>query len=175
MAVTERMRDSIAPVMAELEVELVDIEHVGATVRITIDRPGGIDLELISRATRRISHLLDEVDPLADRYTLEVSSPGLERPLRRPSHFARAVGSTVAVKTVAGVEGKRRVTGRLLSAADDGIEIAVEAQGDAPRSIRYADIERARTVFEWGPSPKPGTPRSPKPTKKNKTEKAARP
>ncbi len=173
MAVTERMRDSIAPAMAELEVELVDIEHVGATVRIIIDRPGGIDLEVISRATRRISHLLDEIDPLADRYTLEVSSPGLERALRLPSHFARAIGSTVAVKTAPGVEGERRVTGRLLSAEADAIEVEVEAGGDASRRIRYADIERARTVFEWGPSPKPGVPRSTKPTTTKKKKKAA--
>lgn len=172
MAVTERMRDSIAPAMAELEVELVDVEHIGATVRIVIDRPGGIDMEMISRATRRISHLLDEVDPLADHYTLEVSSPGLERTLRLPPHFVRAVGSTVAVKTVAGVEGERRVTGRLLSADDDAIEIKVDAADGSSRRISYADIERARTVFEWGPTPKPGKPRTTKPTKKNK--KAAR-
>ncbi len=173
MAVTERMRDSIAPAMAELEVELVDIEHVGATVRIIIDRPGGIDLEVISRATRRISSLLDEVDPLADRYTLEVSSPGLERTLRIPPHFVRAVGSTVSVKTVAGVEGERRVTGRLLSAEDDSIEIEVDAADGASRRIRYAEIERARTVFEWGPSPKPGKPRTTKPTTKKKKKAAS--
>jgi ribosome maturation factor RimP len=167
------MRDSIAPAMAELEVELVDVEHIGATVRVVLDRPGGIDLELIGRATRRISALLDEVDPLADRYTLEVSSPGLERALRLPSHFARAVGSTVAVKTVAGVEGERRVTGCLLSADDDVIEIEVDAGDGASRRISYADIERARTVFEWGPSPKPGSPRTTKPSKKKK-KKAAR-
>jgi ribosome maturation factor RimP len=154
--------------MAELEVELVDVEHIGATVRITIDRPGGIDLELISRATRRISHLLDEVDPLADRYTLEVSSPGLERPLRVPAHFVRAVGTTISLKTHPGVEGDRRLTGRLLAAADDGIEVEVDPATATSRHIRYEDIERARTVFEWGPTPKPGTPRAPKPTKKKK-------
>lgn len=172
MAVPERMRESIAPAMAELEVELIDVEHIGATVRIVLDRPGGIDMEMISRATRRISSLLDEVDPLADRYTLEVSSPGLERTLRLPSHFVRAVGSAVAVKTVAGVEGERRVTGRLLSADDDAIEVEVDEVDGSSRRIRYADVERARTVFEWGPTPKPGKPQTTKPTKKNK--KAAR-
>ena len=111
MAVTERMRDTIAPAMAELEVELVDIEQLGATVRVTIDRPGGIDLELISRATRRISHLLDELDPMADRYTLEVSSPGLERPLRTRRTSCGRSARTVSVKTQPGVEGDRRVTG----------------------------------------------------------------
>ena len=60
------------------------------------------------------------------------------------------------------------MTGRLLSAEDDAIEVEVEAGSEAARRIRYADIERARTVFEWGPSPKPGAPRGPKPTKKKK-------
>jgi len=160
------MRETIAPAMAELEVELVDVEQVGATVRITIDRPGGIDLEVISRATRRISHLLDEVDPLTDRYTLEVSSPGLERPLRTPAQFARAIGSNVSVKTLPGVAGERRVTGLLRSAGDDGID--VELAADSHRSIRYDEIERARTVFEWGPSPRPGKSGASKQTRKKK-------
>jgi ribosome maturation factor RimP len=164
VAVTERVRDTIAPAMAELAVELVDVEHVGSTLRVTIDQPGGIDLDVISRATRRISHLLDDADPLADRYTLEVSSPGLERSLRLPAHFARAVGSKISVKTRPGVDGARRVTGILLSAGENGIEMDVADEGT--RRLRYDEIERARTVFEWGPSPKPGTPRAPKPTKK---------
>jgi ribosome maturation factor RimP len=166
VAVTERMRETIAPAMAELEVELVDVEQVGATVRITIDRPGGIDLDVISRATRRISHLLDEVDPLTDRYTLEVSSPGLERPLRTPAQFARAIGSNVSVKTLPGVAGERRVTGLLRSAGDDGIDLELAADSD--RSIRYDEIERARTVFEWGPSPRPGKSGASKQTRKKK-------
>jgi ribosome maturation factor RimP len=175
------MRETIAPAMAALEVELVDIEHVGATVRVVIDRPGGVDLEVISRATRQISHLLDEVDPMADRYTLEVSSPGLERPLRVPAHFVRAIGSTISVKTVSGVDGDRRVTGLLLSAGDDEIEVEVDAPSEARRRVRYTDIEKARTVFAWGPSPKPGggkarTTKSPKQHKnkhKNEKKKAA--
>lgn len=171
MAVADRTRESIAPAMAELGVELVDVEHLGATLRVTIDRPGGIDLELISRATRRVSQLLDEIDPLASRYTLEVSSPGLERALRVPAHFVRAVGSTISVKTNPGVEGERRLTGLLRAADDDAIQIVAEA--DTVRTIRYEDIERARTVFEWGPAPKPGSPRALKPTTK-KTKKAAR-
>ena len=164
MAVTERVRDTIAPAIAELAVELVDIEHVGSTLRVTIDRPGGIDLDVISRATRRISHLLDEADPFADRYTLEVSSPGLERTLRLPAHFARAVGSNVSVKTLPHVGGDRRVTGLLESADDDGIDVVTAGAGTT--HLRYDEIERARTVFEWGPTPKPGTSRAPKPKKK---------
>jgi len=169
VAVTELVRETIAPAMDELAVELVDVEQLGATLRVTIDRPGGVDLEVIGRATRRISHLLDDVDPLSDRYTLEVSSPGLERPLRLPEHFARAVGSKVSIKTVPGVAGDRRITGTLVAASEDAIEVEpADAGADASRLLRYDEIERARTVFEWGPAPKPGSPRSPKPTKKKK-------
>ncbi len=166
MAVTERIRDTIAPAMAEMSVELVDIEHIGATLRITIDCPGGVDLEVISRATRRISHLLDDVDPLADRYTLEVSSPGLERPLRQPEHFAKAIGSKISIKTLPNVDGDRRVTGLLVAAGDEAIEVE-DPMGDT-RRLRYNEIDKARTVFDWGPSPKPGSNRAPKPTTKKK-------
>ena len=82
------------------------------------------------------------------RYTLEVSSPGIERPLRTPSHFRRAVGTQVSLRTMPGVEGERRLTGRLDGADDDSIELA-------GRRIPYAAIERARTVFEWGSGAKP--------------------
>jgi ribosome maturation factor RimP len=103
--------------------------------------------------TRAVSQALDDADPLPGQYTLEVSSPGLERPLRRPDQFARAVGEEIAVKTRPSYEGQRRLRGRLVAATDDRVELLVEG-----RSVTVAldDVERARTVFEWGPAPKPG-------------------
>jgi ribosome maturation factor RimP len=108
-----------------------------------------------------VSRLLDEADPIPGEYTLEVTSPGLERPLRTPEHFARAVGDVVAVKTRAGVTGDRRIQGVLVAADAQGITIrpgeASAAEPDAAdRRLAYDDLERARTVFEWGPAPKPG-------------------
>jgi ribosome maturation factor RimP len=85
-----------------------------------------------------------------------VSSPGLERPLRTPEHFAAVVGRRVSVKTHPGVEGDRRLEGELLAADDNGFVVAA-AGGE--RSLAYADVERARTVFEWGGAPKPGGPK----------------
>lgn len=150
--------------LAEAHFELVDIECVGlgtaaAAVRIYVELAqshpigGRIDLEGVAAATRVIDAMLEEDrDPVPGRYTLEVSSPGLERPLRTPEHFRRAVGTTISVKTKPGTPGERRVEGRLDSASldpDEGIEIG-------GRRIPYAFIEKARVVVQWGPPPKPG-------------------
>lgn len=158
MGPAERVRELVEPVLATSDLELVDVEIGRGLVRLSLDRPGGIDLEAISSVSPAISAALDAGDPLPEPYHLEVSSPGLERPLRTPDHFRRFLGTQVSVRTLAGVEGERRVTGQLTEADDEGI--AVAAPGAAsPRRIRYSEIERARTVFEWGPSPKPGAPK----------------
>lgn len=148
MEVTERVRDLCEPIAQDLDVVLFDVERNGATLRVTIEREGGLDLDLVAEATRRISRMLDEHDPVPGRYTLEVSSPGLERPLRTPAHFRWAIGREATIKTHPAVEGERRVSGTVTDADDDGVTID-------GRRLPYADIERARTVFEWGPAPKP--------------------
>jgi ribosome maturation factor RimP len=151
----DRVQALVAPVLADLGLEIYDLEHAGGIVRVTVDRDGGIDLEGIALATRLISRELDHADPLPGRYTLEVTSPGLERNLRTPAHFARAVGSTVAVRTHPHVEGDRRVQGTLRAADGAGIDVTqITAAGPTERRLAYDDIERARTVFEWGGQPK---------------------
>jgi ribosome maturation factor RimP len=151
--VSEAIRAAVAPVLAELGTELYDVElaRAGSTqlVRILIDRPGGIDLEALTAATQAVNPVLDELDVMPEPSTLEVSSPGLERPLRRPEHFTGARGTTVAVKTAGPVAGARRHTG-LLSAVDDaGVEVLVDGEA---RRLAYADIASAHTIFEWGAS-----------------------
>ena len=109
---------------------------------------------------------------LSSAFTLEVSSPGLERPLRTPAHFARSVGELVIIKARAGVEGERRLKGTLASSDDTGIELAVEgAEPGQTQHLAFDEIERARTVFEWGPGPKPGGPK-PLPSAKKKAAKS---
>lgn len=152
MSIVDRVRDIVEPLLRTQSLSLYDVEHVGSALRVTIERPDGVDLDTIARATRLISVALDEHDPMPGAYTLEVSSPGLERPLRTPQHFAGAVGSLVTVKTVPGFDGERRLRGTLTVADDAGIVV------DDLR-IAYADIDKARTVFEWGPAPKPGKPK----------------
>ncbi|HEX7094630.1 MAG TPA: ribosome maturation factor RimP [Acidimicrobiales bacterium] len=157
MGIAEQLHEIVAPVCAAQDVELVDVEAHGGVVRVTIDQPGGVDLDTIARVTRVVSRALDEHDPISGRYTLEVSSPGLERPLRTPAHFRRAIGSTVRIKTRPGTEGERRVDGVLRAADDEAVTVALAAPATGERRVRYDEIERARTVFEWGPAPKPGS------------------
>lgn len=158
MDTASRVRLLVEPLVEAAGASLYDVEHAGGVLRITVQRDGGVDIDVIGKLTRQISHLLDEEDPLPGQYTLEVSSPGLERTLRTPEHFAGAVGSLVTVKTRAGVEGDRRLKGTLLAADADHVTIApVAADPGATRVLALADIDRARTVFEWGPTPKPGT------------------
>ena len=143
MATNDTVRDLVLPILATHDVDLYDLEVEGPLVRVIVDRAGGIDLEVLSAVTRAVSRALDATDPIGHRYTLEVTSPGLERKLRTPEQFVRAVGETVKVKTKADVEGERRVEGVLSNADGDGITV-----GD--RKLAYHEIERARTVFEWG-------------------------
>jgi ribosome maturation factor RimP len=148
----------LEPVVTSLDLDLYDVELTGPThariLRVLVDRPADdgrpVDLEAITAATQAVSPVLD-TDPAVARflrgaYTLEVSSPGLERPLRTPLHFRRAVGSTVSVKTT-GAAGSRRIRGVVAAADDAGLDLDVE--GDRTR-LAYDDVAQARTVFEWG-------------------------
>jgi ribosome maturation factor RimP len=150
---------AIAPVLGALDLELYDIEITGAgrarVLRVLIDQPGGIDLEAIAAATEVISPVLDSppVDTmLAGPYALEVSSPGLERPLRTAAHFARAKEETISVKIRAGETPARRVRGVVQEVDDTGFDLVLD-DGSTER-IGYGDVVQARTVFEWGPQPK---------------------
>ncbi|MGQ0617900.1 MAG: ribosome maturation factor RimP [Acidimicrobiia bacterium] len=151
----ERVRKVVEPLLESQSLEVLDIEIDGGHLRITVDRPGGVDLDAIGSATRAVSRALDEDDPIPSRYTLEVSSPGLERTLRRPDQFTRALGERVSVKTVPGSDGDRRITGTLVSADESGFVLRDDAT-QSERTVAYHEVERARTVFDWGPAPRPG-------------------
>lgn len=178
MDTTTRVRQLVEPLVADADASLYDLEYAGGVLRVTLQKDGGVDIGTIGKVTRSISRMLDEEDPIAGQYTLEVSSPGLERPLRTPEHFAGAVGSLVVLKTRAGVEGDRRVKGVLLAADAETATVApADADPGSARVIALADIERARTVFEWGPTPKPGTgskPGAPAKTSPSSKKKAAK-
>ena len=124
--------------MPEVEVVLAE-GPAGGVVRVYIDREqGGVDLALCERVSR-------ELASVREKYSLEVSSPGLERPLTRPAHFERAVGKTVAVRTIAEIDGRRRFKGRLVAADDTHIEL--DQDGSEVR-ITYPDIHRSHLVFD---------------------------
>lgn len=152
MAIVDRVRELVTPLTAAASVDLYDVEHHGGTVRVLVDADGGVGIDVIARLARSVSRALDEHDPVPGRYTLEVSSPGLERPLRTPDHFLGAVGAEVKVKTQPGFDGLRRVTGVLEAAASDGVDVR-DADGLVHR-IGYDQLASARTVFDWGAAQK---------------------
>ena len=168
MQQSERLAAVLEPVVRDLGLELYDVEIGGSnrsrTLRVLVDRDGGVDLDAITAVTEALAPVLDgdaEVAKiLPGSYLLEVSSPGLERPLRTPAHFRRAVGDTISLKSRDAQGAVVRRHGVLVAADDDGI--AVEIEGARER-VAYADIVASHTVFEWGPAPKPGKSKSTKP------------
>ena len=151
---TEKLHEIVATPLADLGLELVRRRARRRAAAGHGRAPDGtsIDIDAIAAATRIVSRELDEPRSDPGRYTLEVSSPGLERPLRTPAHFLRAVGQrgrgqarSRASRATAGSRG-------LLTAADDDGIVVTSTSNDGPvtRRLAYDEIERARTVFEWG-------------------------
>lgn len=124
---------------AEPDVEVLLAEVVaGGLVRVYIDHPDGVSLDLCTSVT----HALPEI---RERYALEVSSPGLERPLTKPAHFHRFLGRRARVRTRGEHDGRRSFTGELVGASDDAVTIAVDSGVVA---IPYSDINRSNLVEE---------------------------
>jgi ribosome maturation factor RimP len=145
----------LRPVVESAGLELVEATFIREDrrriLRVTVDRdaPGGVDLDAIAEVSGRISRRLDLEDVVSGRYDLEVSSPGVERPLNGPQQFRRHTGEKVKVRSVEPVDGSRTHTGTLEGADEAGIVVRTEA---GERRLRYEDVASARTVFEWGPA-----------------------
>ncbi|NIA24896.1 MAG: ribosome maturation factor RimP [Gammaproteobacteria bacterium] len=136
--------------------ELDDVEWSGRVLRVLIDAEGGIDVGRISETTAGISRLLDGEAHLGDPYTLEVSSPGLERKLRRPAHFLKAVGREVSITTRSEIAGSRSHRGVLEASDEDACIVVV---GDERRTLPMGEIASAKTLFHWERNAKPGKAR----------------
>lgn len=140
----------VRPVVEAAGLELVEVTFRRETghriLRVTVDREEGVDLDTIARTSERLSRRLDLEEFAPGPYTLEVTSPGVERPLRRPEEFSRRIGEKVKVRTAEPIGGARNHAGALVAADDDGVTIATE---HGERTLRYRDISSARTVFEW--------------------------
>ncbi|MGZ5383412.1 MAG: ribosome maturation factor RimP [Acidimicrobiia bacterium] len=137
--------------------ELDDLEMVGrdrvGLLRVVVDMEGGVGVDRLAETSRGLARLLDDDDRFQTSYTLEVTSPGLERKLRRPEHYAKSIGREVVVKTHQEIEGERAHRGTLESADEVACVISVDG---IDRKIPVADIASARTVFRWEPAAKPG-------------------
>jgi ribosome maturation factor RimP len=142
----ERLIALVEPVLGRLGYELVDLEVAAArpdaVVRLYIDAPAGIAVEDCATASRAVSALLDAEDPIPSAYTLEVSSPGLDRVLRTRGHFGRFVGERVHVELKEARAGRRRFTGKLVGVDDSGIALEVEEERQV--SLGFAEIGKAR-------------------------------
>ncbi len=139
------------PVAASLGVELIEVEHAGGrkrqVLRLYIDKPGGVGLADCQRVSREVEGRLDAEDVIGSPYLLEVSSPGLERPLRRPVDFRRYVGRRVRLRLRGSQEGARKVAGVLRGI--EGEVVAVETEGGERRSFSLGEIAKANLEVDW--------------------------
>ena len=143
------LRTLIEPAVQALKYELVDVELSGgstqAVLRIYIDSPDGINVDDCAKVSRQVSALLDVEDPIPGHYTLEVSSPGLDRPLVTHADFVRFTGAMIKAKVTQPILGRRNFTGRLVEV--DGDRIVVEVDNES-YDLTLSNIEKARLVPE---------------------------
>jgi ribosome maturation factor RimP len=147
----DEVRDLAESITRRRSLRLWDVEVTGqpgrSVVRVLIDADGGIDLDTVAEVSEEMSRGLDLKDPVSGRYTLEVSSPGLERSLRSAEHFKLSVGEQVTLKTREPLVGNsHRVDGVIESADESAVHLDT---GAAQVDVPYEQIKTARTVFEW--------------------------
>ncbi len=148
------LRDSlealVRPVVEGLGYRLWDLEYSpgrgNGCVRLYVDSETGITLDDCEQVSRAVSDLLDLEDPLPGQYTLEVSSPGLDRPLRTPAHFAPYVGQPVSVELAQPLDGRRRFKGPLMAAGEEAIEVDVDGRRHV---LPIAGIRKAQLAPEY--------------------------
>lgn len=152
---TTEIRDRLGPLLAApveslgLDLEGVDVETAGKhrVVRVAVDRDGGVDMDHIADATRAVSAVLDETDVMGERpYTLEVSSPGVDRPLTLPRHWRRNIGRLVTVTFHEGRGSEQPVTGRITASDETSAQLDVDG---TPREVALADVARAKVQIEF--------------------------
>ncbi len=139
------------PIIAGLDAELVEVEwqkEAGQWVlRIYIDRQStAVDHDLCEKVSRALSDVLDETDPIEQSYVLEVSSPGIERPLKKPADYSRFAGEEVLVKLFAPVSGKKEYQGTLLGINGDSVMVRT---GEGEISFTLSQIAKAHLVVEF--------------------------
>ena len=145
----------VEPYLAAERLELDDLELTGSgggrVLRVTVDGED-VNIDRLASLSRGISRMLDNETDLRDQYQLEISSPGLERKLKRPTHYAKSIGREVVVKVR---EGQGAVTHRGVLAEAGEKSFTIETSG-ATVAVDYHDVINAKTVFKWEKAPKPG-------------------
>ncbi len=150
MSRKEELEQIIEPAVSVLGFEMLGIEYVSqgrhSLLRVYIDSENGVNVDNCADASRQISAILDVEDPIKGEYTLEVSSPGIDRPLFKPSHFDKVVNETVAVRLSVPKEGRRKFKGELVAVDDTGITMVID---DENYDIAFSEIEKAHLVAKW--------------------------
>ncbi|HVY23345.1 MAG TPA: ribosome maturation factor RimP [Steroidobacteraceae bacterium] len=144
----ERLIELLEPLVRHLGYELWELEFTGrnGVLRLYIDSPEGIDIDDCETVSRAVSDRLDEADPVPGEYTLEVSSPGMDRVLRTEQHFERFIGEQVNVEMKQQVNGRRRFVGKLLKVSPQDIQIEM---GGEQFELALENIHRARLSPQW--------------------------
>lgn len=150
-AVIDNIKNVAEPILKSLGLELVDIEyagsHRGGGLRIFIDKPEGVTLDDCEKVSRYLGQALDVEDPIPHRYTLEVSSPGLDRPLKRKEDFIRFLGKKIKLKTFLPIDNQKVFVGRLADFKEDKAFLRMEQGGE--RQIPFEQIAQARLEVEF--------------------------
>jgi ribosome maturation factor RimP len=152
MGALEQVRDLAEAVTSRRALRLWDVQLGGTggrttLVRIFVDSDEGVDLDTVAEVSEEISRGLDLHDPIPGRYTLEVSSPGLERNLKRPEHYVLSRGRKITLKTKERLVGDSHlIEGVIVEADDTGVRLDGP---EGPVNVSYESIKSARTVFEW--------------------------
>jgi len=145
----------VEPYLAAEQLELDDLELAGQgkgrILRVTVDGKD-VNIDRLAELSRNLSRLLDGETDLQDQYQLEVSSPGLERKLKRPTHYAKSVGREVVAKVASG-ESKKTVRGTIADADEHTFTVNTD---EGAHVVDYGDVITAKTVFNWVKAPKPG-------------------
>lgn len=132
--------------------EVIDVElrregtRAGRVLRVYLDKEGGPNVDDLGRVSRQLSELLDSQDIVEGSYTLEVSSPGINRPLKKPEHFQRFIGKRVRIRTGDMIDGRRSFLGILSEVSGDTIRIEVEGK---PYQIPFSMIEKSNYEHDW--------------------------
>ncbi|MEK7825798.1 MAG: ribosome maturation factor RimP [Nitrospirota bacterium] len=147
----EKVRGIAKPIVDSLGYELIDVEYLAggnrAKLRLFIDKEGGVTLDDCEKASRYVGYALDVEDPMSTSYVLEVSSPGLDRPLKKPSDYERYKGRLVKIKTKVPVNDQMLFIGRLSGIINEKVEIKLDGEKDL--SISLDDISLARLEVEF--------------------------
>lgn len=147
---SNRLNTLLQPLIEGLGYEFVGLEYASAPkqslLRIYIDASEGVGLSDCEFVSREVAALLDVEDPIAGHYTLEVSSPGVERPLFSVEHFARFAGEQVRVTAFAPVDGRRKFRGRIVAAEDDTVRLEVDGQAV---ELAFDNIAKAKLVPDY--------------------------